>query len=32
MLGPLLDRDRDGSMMDDVSGMLGGMLGDRKRS
>ena len=30
MLGPLLDRDRDGSMMDDVAGMVGGMLG-RKR-
>lgn len=26
MLGPLLDRDGDGSAMDDVTGMLGGML------
>ena len=26
MLGPLLDRDRDGSAVDDVTGMLGGML------
>ena len=26
MLGPLLDRDRDGSAIDDVTGMLGGML------
>jgi hypothetical protein len=31
MLGPLLDRDRDGSVMDDVAGMVGGMLGGRKR-
>lgn len=30
MLEPLLDRDRDGSMVDDVTGMLGGLLG-RKR-
>jgi hypothetical protein len=27
MLGPLLDRDRDGSMVDDVAGMIGGFLG-----
>lgn len=26
MLGPLLDRDGDGSAVDDVTGMLGGML------
>jgi hypothetical protein len=26
MLGPLLDRDRDGSAVDDITGMLGGML------
>jgi hypothetical protein len=26
MLGPLLDRDGDGSAIDDVTGMLGGML------
>jgi hypothetical protein len=31
MLGPMLDRDGDGSMMDDVGGMLRGMLGDQKR-
>ncbi|HEX6133519.1 MAG TPA: hypothetical protein VFZ24_06135, partial [Longimicrobiales bacterium] len=30
MLEPLLDRDRDGSMVDDVGGMLGGLL-NRKR-
>lgn len=30
LLGPLLDRDGDGSPMNDVAGMLGGMLG-RKR-
>lgn len=30
MLEPLLDRDRDGSMIDDVGGMLGGLL-NRKR-
>lgn len=30
MLEPMLDRDRDGSMVDDVAGMLGGLLG-RKR-
>lgn len=30
MLEPLLDRDRDGSIMDDVGGMLGGFL-NRKR-
>lgn len=29
MLGGLLDRDRDGSMVDDVAGMLGGMLKKR---
>jgi hypothetical protein len=27
MLEPLLDRDRDGSAIDDVAGMLGGLLG-----
>ena len=27
MLEPLLDRDRDGSAVDDVAGMLGGLLG-----
>ncbi|MGH9370933.1 MAG: DUF937 domain-containing protein [Vicinamibacterales bacterium] len=27
MLGPLLDRNRDGSMVDDVTGMLGRFLG-----
>lgn len=26
MLGPLLDRNRDGSMVDDVTGMIGGFL------
>jgi len=31
MLGPLLDRDGDGSMLDDVAGMLGGILGGRKK-
>lgn len=31
MLGGLLDRDRDGSMVDDVAGMMGGLLGGRKR-
>jgi hypothetical protein len=30
MLGGLLDRDRDGSAVDDVVGMLGGMLGGRR--
>jgi hypothetical protein len=30
MLGSLLDRDRDGSMVDDVTGMLGGVLGGRR--
>jgi len=30
VLGSLLDRDQDGSMMDDVAGMLGGMLGGRR--
>lgn len=29
MLTPLLDRDRDGSVVDDVAGMLGKMLGGR---
>lgn len=29
MLGPMLDRDGDGSIMDDMTGMLGGMLGRR---
>lgn len=29
MLAPLLDRDRDGSVVDDVTGMLGRMLGGR---
>jgi hypothetical protein len=31
MIGPLLDRDGDGSMIDDVAGMVGGLLGSRKR-
>lgn len=30
MLEPMLDRDRDGSMVDDVAGMLGGLLGRKK--
>lgn len=30
MLEPLLDRDRDGSMMDDLTGMLGGMFGKKR--
>jgi hypothetical protein len=30
MLGPLLDRDRDGSIIDDVGGLLGGILGGRR--
>ena len=29
MLGPMLDTNRDGSMMDDVAGMLGKVLGGR---
>lgn len=29
LLGPLLDRDRDGSMVDDVAGILGGFLRGR---
>lgn len=29
MLAPMLDRDRDGSVVDDVAGMLGKMLGGR---
>ena len=29
MLGPMLDTNRDGSMMDDVAGMLGKFLGGR---
>jgi hypothetical protein len=32
MLGPLLDRDGDGSVMDDVTGMVGGFLGSRKKN
>lgn len=31
MLEPLLDRNRDGSMVDDVVGMVGGLLGSRNR-
>ncbi|HET9441173.1 MAG TPA: DUF937 domain-containing protein [Longimicrobiales bacterium] len=31
MLEPLLDRDRDGSAMDDVAGMIGGILGRKAR-
>lgn len=31
MLGSLLDRDKDGSMLDDLGGMLGGSLGGRPR-
>lgn len=30
VLGSVLDRDRDGSAMDDIAGMLGGMLGGRR--
>lgn len=30
VLGGLLDRDRDGSAVDDVVGMIGGMLGGRR--
>jgi hypothetical protein len=30
MLEPMLDRDRDGSVIDDVMGMVGGMLGRRR--
>ncbi|HJR60784.1 MAG TPA: hypothetical protein VJ813_15345 [Vicinamibacterales bacterium] len=30
MLSPMLDRNRDGSMIDDVLGSLGGLLGSRK--
>lgn len=30
ILGSVLDRNRDGSAMDDVAGMLGGMLGGRR--
>jgi hypothetical protein len=29
MLSQVLDSNRDGSMMDDVAGMLGGLLGKR---
>ena len=29
MLAPMLDADRDGSVMDDVAGMLGKFLGGR---
>ncbi len=29
MLEPLLDRDRDGSMVDDIAGIVGGFLGSR---
>jgi hypothetical protein len=31
MIGPLLDRDGDGSMIDDVAGMVSGFVGSRKR-
>jgi hypothetical protein len=31
MLEPLLDRNRDGSMIDDVAGIVGGFLGGRGR-
>jgi hypothetical protein len=31
MLGPMLDRDGDGSMVDDVAGIVGGFLGGRKQ-
>ena len=31
LLEPLLDRDRDGSAMDDVAGMIGGILGRKQR-
>ena len=30
VLGSVLDRDRDGSVMDDIAGMIGGMLGGRR--
>ena len=30
LLGSLLDRDGDGSALDDVAGMLGGLLGGRR--
>ena len=30
MLGSLLDRDKDGSMIDDLGGLIGGSLGGRK--
>lgn len=30
VLGSILDRDRDGSSMDDIAGMIGGMLGGRR--
>jgi hypothetical protein len=30
MIGPLLDRDGDGSIADDVAGMLGGLFGKRR--
>jgi hypothetical protein len=32
MLEPMLDRNRDGSMMDDVAGIVGGFLRGRGRS
>lgn len=31
MLQPMLDRNRDGSMVDDVVGLVGGFLGSRRR-
>jgi hypothetical protein len=31
VLGSLLDRDRDGSVMDDIGGMLGGAMGGKRR-
>lgn len=31
MLAPMLDRNRDGSMVDDVVGLVGGFLGSRRR-
>lgn len=31
MLEPMLDRNRDGSMVDDVVGLVGGFLGSRRR-
>jgi hypothetical protein len=32
ILGPMLDKNHDGSMVDDVAGMVGGMLSGRRRT